>query len=272
MVSEAGGTDQADGPAEPADGPDVTRPQEPPRMPEPGTQPSRPTFVHRPARHGLIGPFTGRQLTAAIIAVAAVGLLLVFVTTPLAGAPTSTGRPQPTSSQFVVGAVTEGLRVGDRAPELAVTRSDGSVFRLTDLDGNPISLAALRGHPVWIDFWASWCPPCQEETPVLRDIYNSYKDRGLVLIAISVQETSAADVRAYAEKYELPYTVAADLGGDIFRLYRIYGLPTQFFIDANGVIQSVVQGPVDYDLAVANLQGIVPGPATSSATPSPSPS
>jgi hypothetical protein len=62
-----------------------------------------------------------------------------------------------------------------------------------------------------------------------------------------------ADVRAYAAKYGLDYTIAADLAGDVFRRYRIYGLPTQVFLDADGIIRAVVQGPVDTQIAEADL-------------------
>ncbi len=61
-----------------------------------------------------------------------------------------------------------------------------------------------------MNFWASWCPPCQLETPVLRDVYNAHVDDGLALIAVSVQEASPDEVRRYAETYDLPYTIAFD--------------------------------------------------------------
>ena len=136
--------------------------------------------------------------------------------------------------------------------------------------GHPVRLADLRGRPVWISFWASWCPPCQAETPVLRDTFTAYRSRGLALVAISVQESTIDDVRAYAAKYGLEYTVAADLAGDVFHRYRIYGLPTQIFLDANGIIRAVVQGPVDAQIAAAGLAtiGLPPLPAASSPQPS----
>jgi len=81
---------------------------------------------------------------------------------------------------------------------------------LTDLSGNAIRLADLRGRPVWISFWASWCPPWPAETPVLRDLYAAHKASGLAMVAISVQETTADDVRAYAQKYGLEFTIGFD--------------------------------------------------------------
>lgn len=224
---------------------------------------TEPSPVRAETRQGLIGPFTGRQLAVALGVIAVVAVVLVAITRPVASAPGTRAPLDPAATQYVIGPVVQGLNIGDRAPELTVRGSGGRSLPLTDLAGNPIRLAGLRGHPVWIDFWASWCPPCQAEMPVLRDVYRSYESRGLVLIAISVQETSLADVRAYARRYGLPYTVAADLNGDVFREYRVYGLPTQLFLDADGVIRSVVQGPVDYNTAVANLDLIVPGPAAS---------
>jgi peroxiredoxin len=231
---------------------------------------SRPEFTHRRPKHGLVGPFGGRQLLAALLVVVAVVVLLTAATAPL-GSTATPGPRNPRATPYVLGpAPAEGLHVGDQAPELSVVRADGSTFTLIDLQGHPLSLAAMRGHPVWINFWASWCPPCQSETPNLRETYAAHRADGLVLIAISVQETNAADVGAYVAKYSLPYTVAADLSADIFHRYRVYALPTQFFIDASGVIRSVVQGPLDRAGAEAHLADILPAAATSSGGPSPS--
>ena len=137
-------------------------------------------------------------------------------------------RPRPAdprATQYLVGSAGEGLRVGDRAPELEIVGPDGAPAPLRDLDGNPVRLADLRGRPVWINFWASWCPPCQAETPTIRDTAAAYAPQGLEVVGISVQEATEDDVRAYAEKYDLGYTVAADLAGDVFRRYRVFGLP-----------------------------------------------
>jgi cytochrome c biogenesis protein CcmG/thiol:disulfide interchange protein DsbE len=202
-------------------------------------------------RRGLIGPFTGRQLAAALGTVVIVAAILAVVTAPIAGLPAPGIAPQPT--QFAIGPAIEGLRVGDRAPELQIVGTNGSPAPLLDLAGAPVRLADLRGHPVWISFWASWCPPCQAETPVLRETFAAYRARGLALVAVSVQESTVDDVRAYAAKYGLEYTVAADLAGAVFRRYRVYGLPTQVFLDANGIIRAIVQGPVNAEIATANL-------------------
>jgi cytochrome c biogenesis protein CcmG, thiol:disulfide interchange protein DsbE len=214
----------------------------------PNTNPDPPE-----TRRGLVGPFTGRQLGTAVVAVLAAALVLVVATQPLV-APGATPPPiDPRATQYLVGSVGGGLRVGDRAPELEIAGPGGSPAPLRDLDRKPVRLADLRGRPVWITFWASWCPPCQAETPTIRDLAAAYAPQGLAVIGISVQEATEDDVRAYAAKYGLRHTIAADLGGDVFRRYRVFGLPTQYFLDRDGVIRSIVQGPVTPASAASNL-------------------
>ena len=193
-------------------------------------------------RKPLVGPFSALQVASLMVAIAATLAILAVINTPIAAAP-QPSNPAPGASFVPMGAPVEGLHVGDLAPEFTGT-DNGQTIQLNDLDGNPIRLADLRGRPVWISFWASWCPPCQAETPILRDVFNEHAAQGLALVAISVQETSADDVRAYVQKYGLNYTVGFDATSAIFHTYHAYGLPTQLFLDRNGVIRDVVLGPV----------------------------
>jgi peroxiredoxin len=233
------------------------------------TPTERPGFTHRRERHGLIGPFGGRQLAVLAIAIVVVAVGLVVITTPLG----RTGPPSPNdpkATQFVLDADAKiGVRVGQIAPELSVPLQDGTTYQLTDLNGRPVRLADLRGKAVWINFWASWCPPCQSETPVIRDLAERYADRGLVVIGISVQETSVSDIRAYATRYQLGYTIAADLSGNIFRLYHPPGLPTQVFVGPEGAIRSVVLAPLTETDAVARIEAILPRSPGPTASPHP---
>ncbi len=228
-----------------------------------------PDFEHRPERHGLIGPFSGRQLGVVLAIVMVVAVILVAATRPL-GTTGVTGPGDPRPTAYLIGSPTTGLEVGSLAPELAGTHPDGTTWQLTDVTGKPVRLADLRGKGVWINFWASWCPPCQAETPILRDTYAAYKDRSIELIGISVQETNPADVQAYATKYGLDYTIAADLSADVFHLYKVYGLPTQVFIGPDGRIQRVIAGPLSAAEAAAQVEAILP-PPSSAAPPGTSP-
>ena len=225
--------------------------------PAPDGGAARPGFRHRTERRGLVGPFSGRQLLLAAVAVVVAAIVLVALTTPL-GNTGGVGITDPRATPFVIGPPPEeGLRPGDLAPELEADVGGGE-FQLADLDGNPIRLEDLRGKAVWINFWATWCPPCQAETPVLRELDERYGDQGLEIVAISVQETEPADVAAYAERYELGYTIGFDASGHIFRLYRAYALPTQIFIGPDGVISEVVLGQLDVASATARIERILP--------------
>ena len=209
------------------------------------------------ANKPLVGPFTAFQVLAVLVAVVVTALVLMFVNTPLAN-PATPGLPTPGTGFVPVGDPVEGLRVGDLAPPLSGTVG-GAVEQLTDLNAQPINLADYRGRPVWISFFATWCPPCQEETPVLRDTFAAHQADGLALIAVSVQETTADDVRAYVQRYSLGYTVGFDATSAVFHAYQAYGLPTQFFLDKSGVIRNVVLGPVTRDQVETILAPLLAG-------------
>ena len=191
-------------------------------------------------------------------------MILVVITTPLRPVnPVGPGNPQPT--QFVLDPNAKiGVRPGQVPPELQVQRSDGTVVGLTDLQGRPVRLADLRGKAVWINFWASWCPPCQVEIPVVRDVAARYAGRGLVVLGISVQEASVSNVAAYAARYQLGYTIAADVTGDIYRLYRPPGLPTSIFIGPESAVRSFVLAPLSEAAAIAQIEPILPGASPTS--------
>ncbi len=218
----------------------------------------------REARRGVIGPFTGRQLLTALAVVVVAAVILTLVTRPIASAPgAGPATALPGATPFLVGEARVGLQRGDLAPELAWQNEDGTTAELRDLDGTPVRLADLRGKRVWLNFWATWCPPCQAETPVLREMDEQYRDQGVAIVAIAVQETTVDDVAAYAERYGLDYPIAFDASADIFDLYRVYALPTQVFIGPDGRITDVINGPLTVD-AATKLLGLPP------ATPAPS--
>ena len=222
--------------------------------------------ARRAARRRGVGPFSLRQVTVAILAVLATAIGVTLASVPIGKIPTSLPVPEP--SAFLLGSPVPGLAIGDLAPELSVQR-DGQVLQLTDLDGDPIRLADLRGKVVWINFWASWCPPCQFETPNIRALDRRFRDRGLVIVAIQVQQTVEAG-RDYASRYELEYTIGADVTGDFFHLYRGFALPTQFFLDPEGRIRQIVNGPLTEERAAAIVEALLPPGAGGSPAAGPS--
>lgn len=127
-----------------------------------------------------------------------------------------------------VPSVAKAADVGDPAPD----------FSLKTLDGAQFSLADFRGRkPVYLIFWATWCPNCRHEIPEIKKIYRSFHDR-MAILAINVSiNDSVEKARRYVKKYDLPYAVAFDEGAKVTRAYGVMGTPTQFVIDRNGVIR-----------------------------------
>jgi cytochrome c biogenesis protein CcmG, thiol:disulfide interchange protein DsbE len=203
----------------------------------------------------IVGPFTLGHLAVVGAVLAGAALLLTFLSAPLGTS--STPQPLvPGAGFYQVDEPTTGLAVGQQAPELAGT-VDGQREPLRDLEGEVITLAERRGDPVWLNFFATWCPPCQEETPVLREAHERYADRGLQMVAISVQETTTDDVAAFAATYALPYAIGFDATSAVFRTYAGFGLPTHVFIDGDGVIRHLQYGPLDLEQVTAIVEPLL---------------
>ena len=108
-------------------------------------------------------------------------------------------------------------------------------FTLADLDGNPVSLAELRGRPVIVNFWASWCGPCVEEFPLLRDAAARHAGEGLAVVGIVYQDRSeAAD--AFMARNGATWPAAMDPGDRVATAYGVIGPPETFFIGRDGTI------------------------------------
>ena len=225
-----------------------------PATPDEATRTSSPTDATAPIRRTLIGPFTARQIGIVNAVVFGSALVLFLATRPL-GSGDPTAAADPGATFYRISAETQGLDLGQKAPELS-GEDGGKTVQLTDLGGRPITLASLKGHPVWINFWATWCPPCQRETPVLRDAYEAHKSEGLVLIGIDVQEP-ADTVRPYVERYGLTQTIGLDVTGAVFRTYRIFGLPSHYFIDRDGVVRGRDFGPLTREQVETQLKVIL---------------
>ncbi|MBI4295732.1 MAG: redoxin domain-containing protein [Chloroflexi bacterium] len=114
-------------------------------------------------------------------------------------------------------------------------------FRLTDLNGNTVTLSKLRGKTVFLNFWASWCVPCREEMPEIQKTYLKYKDKGVVIIGIDLFEPEN-DVRQFVRDGNYGWTFVIDKTQEVTSTYRVTGIPTSLFIDKNGVIRAMNTG------------------------------
>jgi cytochrome c biogenesis protein CcmG, thiol:disulfide interchange protein DsbE len=120
---------------------------------------------------------------------------------------------------------------GQPAPDFTLTASDGSTYRLSE----------LRGRPVVINFWATWCGPCKDEMPAIDEAYQTHRDAGLIVLAVNVEE-SAERVATYAAKLKLTFPVLVDREGSVSARYRVRSLPTTVFVRPDGVIDGRREG------------------------------
>ncbi len=104
-----------------------------------------------------------------------------------------------------------------------------------------VSLPALRGHPVVINFWASWCEPCREEAPQLESIWQQYRARGLIVLGIDTQDLESP-ARAFVSRYKISYPNVRDPDGSVSRLFGATGVPETFFVGADGRIRGKFPG------------------------------
>jgi peroxiredoxin len=130
-------------------------------------------------------------------------------------------------------------------------------FTLTDLHGKTWTLSEQRGKVVLVNFWATWCPPCRKEMPDLEALYNRFKDRGFVILAISDEE--AAKVEPFITERKINYPVMLDPGRKVNELFQVEGIPKSFVYNREGklVAQSIdmrTQGQFLQMLAQAGLQ------------------
>lgn len=124
---------------------------------------------------------------------------------------------------------------GKKAPE----------FTAKDLSGKDVSLSLFAGKPILLNFWATWCPYCREERPYLNSLYKSYKDKGLVIIAVST-DRSLESVKRYLKKIPMDFVILHDSDGNAAGIYGAYSIPTSFLIDRKGIIKHKFMGLVDW--------------------------
>ncbi len=111
------------------------------------------------------------------------------------------------------------------------------------LDGNTTRLSQLRGQPVLVNLWATWCPPCRAEMQTLETVYNDYKGQGFTVLAVNMTSQDNPElVMPFVKERGLTYPILLDEKGEVARAYQMKSLPSSFFIDRDGTINEVVIG------------------------------
>lgn len=132
-------------------------------------------------------------------------------------------------------------------------------FTLDTLDGNQVTLSELRGRIVVINFWATWCLPCREETPALEKAYKQYKDSDAMILGVNLtNQDSVRDVEAFVQEFGLTYPILLDRDGSVGYLYQVNGLPTTFFVNRDGIIRTVlVGGPMSETFIRSKIEALI---------------
>lgn len=205
----------------------------------------------------LVGVATAVVLLAGVVA---------FIPEPVASTPTvappsatpsppeavaSASAPSTSSASPSTPASPDGsglFHVGEPAPSLVVPQ----------VGGGTIDLAALRGKPVWVNFMATWCPPCQDEFPLMNGFAIEYADEGLVVLAIDVKEEEGL-VAAFAQGLNATFPLGLDSDGRVAEAWDAVALPVHFWIDAEGIVRDASLGGIGPDVMAAGLRTILPG-------------
>jgi len=137
-----------------------------------------------------------------------------------------------------------GLGKGDIAPD----------FELKTLDGETVRLSDYRGERVFVNFWATWCPPCRAEIPDLLKLYEN-KDVEILAVDLTNTEQSEEDVIEFTEDFEMnTFPVLMDVDADVAVEYQVQAYPTTYMVDSNGRIQFSAMGAMNYDFMVQELE------------------
>ncbi len=129
-------------------------------------------------------------------------------------------------------------------------------FTLTTFEGTKISLEGLRGKPVVINFWASWCPPCRIEAPLLERTWRAYKDRGVFFIGVDIQDREE-DALAYIREFDVTYPNGPDPTGEITIDYGVSGLPVTFLVSRTGEIVRRWVGAIERSVLISSIEEIM---------------
>jgi peroxiredoxin len=144
---------------------------------------------------------------------------------------------------------TPAVAESDILKKLSIEKFDKEIqapdFVLKDLNGNTVSLQALRGKVVFLNFWATWCPSCKLEMPAMEELHREFSDAGLVVLAVNYREGSE-EINTFYKEHGLTFPALLDREARVFDLYKAWSLPTTYLINRRGAIVGKVIGYRDW--------------------------
>jgi len=161
------------------------------------------------------------------------------------------GLPSIPAANNVGGGPTAVVGGGTPAPA-PIVGSPAPDFTLNNVNGQLITLSQLKGQPVLINFWATWCAPCRVEMPAIEAAYQQYKAEGFTVLAVDADE-ALADVTEFTKGLNLSFEVLMDPGLEVTDLYRVRAFPSSFFIGRDGTIVAFQIGAMSDTQLAGNI-------------------
>ena len=167
----------------------------------------------------------------------------------------------PLAAVPVLALLAYGFRVSPRDIPSPLVGRPAPTFTLATLEGAPLGLETYRGKVIVVNFWASWCyPACYEEAPVLERNWRGYRERGVVVLGVDIQDKREA-AQKFVGDFGLTFPVAQDLKGTVSVDYGVYGVPETFFLDRQGRIRVKHVGAVTDDVFRTTVDRLLAEPS-----------
>ncbi|NJN16825.1 MAG: TlpA family protein disulfide reductase [Oscillochloris sp.] len=162
-------------------------------------------------------------------------------------------RVQPETTPTVAAADPTAASASTPAPQVG---RPAPPFNLETSDGAPVNLVDLRGRVVMVNIWATWCPPCRAEMPMIEAAFREYRDEGFVVLAVNLRE-DATTVAAYMQQSDLTFPALLDHDGAVGAAYRANVVPSSFFIDRQGIVRAVYRGPLPRSVIAGTVEQLL---------------
>ncbi len=144
------------------------------------------------------------------------------------------------------------------AASLTSSAEPAPAWKLTDLNGKTVQLSDFKGKVVILDFWATWCGPCRAEIPDFVALQDQYRDKGLVVVGISLDQDGAKVVAPFAKHYKINYPIVLGDDNVASQYGNIQAIPTTFIIDSNGNIVGSHEGVTEKSVFEAEIKKLLP--------------